>query len=154
MCTIGLARAHHCLVLTLPGATPEILIALSEFIWWAIAVDEQKESQWETVKSTNRQDGSTVADLVNGLRFARNRSLHQLVNTAAQGGRSYPMTFPMTYPPASFASAIAIRAPKEKHNNHLNKYIDHVEGQPVREIADEIFQALSRAYPVLPTLQV
>lgn len=74
-------------------------------------------------------------ELLTGVRWARNRGVHSLVNlTAAAAGRTYPRTYPLRYRHLVWAAASTQVV--EQTPNHQGKYQPAYEsalvGQPVR----------------------
>jgi len=87
-----------------PGAAPEDVFApLSEALWWVVTVDDgfgdlagtragyrPNLGDYQTARSKDR-----CGQVLNGLRYARDRCGHQRALVAAEEGLSLPFTLPV-----------------------------------------------------------
>ena len=106
MNTRGLARAALGLRSALVRWEPtrlstdadDMLVATTEVLWWAMALDERLARDVAAYK-TERKAHEDMEDMSRGLRHARNRLGHQLAEaiTASHAGMSFPMVFPLTF---------------------------------------------------------
>jgi len=76
----------------------DMLVATTEVLWWATAVDERLARDVAAYK-TERKAHEDMADVSRGLRHARNRLGHQLAEaiTVSHAGMSFPTVFPLTF---------------------------------------------------------
>jgi len=112
--------------------------AVFESLNWASSIDDRIREHWAPEGQPldwawrGRVDG---AELMDGVRFARNRVHHQWADAIylnESGGRTYPMTFPV------FFSTWRWRPLSDLPDGHHNRgsdiiYVKHLEGQPVEK---------------------
>jgi len=76
----------------------DMLVATTEVLWWAMALDERLARDVAAYKA-ERKAHEDMEDVSRGLRHARNRLGHQLAEatTVSHAGMSFPAVFPLTF---------------------------------------------------------
>ena len=76
----------------------DILVATTEVLWWAMALDERLARDVAAYKA-EREAHEDMEDVSGGLRHARNRLGHRLAEaiTVSHAGMSFPAVFPLTF---------------------------------------------------------
>ncbi len=75
-----------------------MLIATTEVLWWAMALDERLREDSGTYES-DLAKSPNLNDIADGLRHARNRLGHQLADAirVSHGGYVFPVVFPKVF---------------------------------------------------------
>jgi hypothetical protein len=144
------------------GETPAAYMAAVEATWWAAAVDEQLEKLHKATY-TDHRDHDNRGGAVLGLRWARDRHMHQLPISVTQDGRHFPADGePLPRMMAGFYWASAEDFPPADPGRDKGlvaearraAYEDHVQGRGVTNVLRSVhwwlIDALAKYEPGVP----
>lgn len=114
-------------------------VPLTEFCWWAISLDEGlREVRPDYLSRRNTHPHGQV---VTGIKRIRNVLGHQrLIVTRQEGGLSFPVTFPISFPPvvARWVDAETLPEPNTPEPTNDRYYRQYVAGRTLDETADAV----------------
>jgi hypothetical protein len=128
---VGFLRAsRRCRALGVTPDPDELIIPLSECVWWARSVDEGLE-QLDGPTYVADRDSCVQGEHVRGIRFARNRTHDRALTTRKRKGLSFPLTFPLAFEEIVWRPVGELPPPKKPDPKSEAAYVAHLEGRQV-----------------------
>jgi hypothetical protein len=124
-------------------------IALFEALNWAVALDDRARKHWTPEGKPlgfGWRERVTNADVMGGVRFARNSVHHQWSDALVldRGGFTFPLTFPMVFFEWRWRSASEFPEPERPDKHHAANeaiYCEKLEGQSARLTLNTLAEA-------------
>ena len=121
-------------------------------VMWACSLDEYYQKAYSSGYESFRKTDSS-SDSVLGIRYARNRSIHQFTQVLnISDGMQFPGTFPITFFEIKWKPISELPPPDKKHPQEKLRHAYEVvlESQPIRqafEVMKMYFERARNAFP-------
>jgi hypothetical protein len=133
-----------------PDTTARQFAAVGEALFWATALDEQHEQEHDYQARRSKPEAK---ELMEGMRYARNRVTHGLVTaTTRTGGMTLPLRLPATFsvhwvwrPAAEIPPPASGQGRSDATNGRLAAYTQRWEGREVGPTLTDLHEWLATA---------